>query len=215
MANYLMCAQVLAQGNWAYGNLPSVNLTYKLKGRNSLNFATQQRFGMLSSVDQELKYRYILSDCSLLYAHKIGVASKLSVGSLVRFRDGKWAVRTIEQLVFFNTYNQFKFSHRLRLDQTSGDAIVHRLRYRLGMQIPLNGAVLDRKEAYIKLNNELLNILVNGEFSAEYRCSPNYGYVVSDQLKLELGIDYRLSNLTEVSKNQNLWLLIGVYYKLN
>ncbi len=210
-----MRTQFLAQGNRALGYLPSVNLTYKLKERNSLNFATQQRFGVLNSIDR-LQHRYILSDYSMLYAHKIGVTSKFSIGSLIRFRDGEWLARAIEQIVFFSSYNQFKFSHRFRLDHTTGNiGITNRLRYRMGIQIPLSGAVLDSKEAYIKLNNELLNILIDGAYSAEYRCSPNYGYVVSDQLKLEFGLDYRLSNLTEGSKDQNLWFLIGGYYKLN
>lgn len=198
------------------GYLPYANITYKLKDNKSVNFGTQQRFNVYDLSEQKLKNQYLLSDFSLLYAGQIGLTSKYSFGGLIRFRNGEWVGRTIEQFVFFNAINQYKFSHRLRLDQTYGSiSVVHRFRYRLGIQVPLSGTVLDNKEGYVKLNNELLNIIDNGSYSAEFRFSPNYGYVVSNQLKLEVGMDYRMSNLTKDDKKQNVWLLFGVYYKLN
>lgn len=197
------------------GYMPSANINYKISSKNSLNFATQHRLLLYDILDDKIIKNYSLSDFTILYTRKLGLASKFSMGLLTRYVGEEWVKRTIQQFGFLYEIFGFKVSNRIRLDQTyKTSGVENRLRFRGGIQIPLKGRVLDNKEFYLKINTEYLNILKENKYNSEFRLSPNVGYVLSNKLKLELGIDSRIGNLINKYKKQSYWFVTGVYYNI-
>ena len=68
------------------------------------------------------------------------------------------------QCHFFKSVERFpafRLGHRIQADQTWGgnDDATFRLRYRLSLDIPLNGTTTNPNELYFKLNHEYLTAL--------------------------------------------------------
>jgi hypothetical protein len=89
-----------------------------------------------------------------------------------------------------------------------------RLRYRFTAEIPFSGQEVDSGEFYLKVNNEYLNAFYEDEYGLEIRLSPMFGYVFSDNNKLEFGPDYRLTSIFEKASLSSFWLSINWYLRL-
>ena len=86
----------------------------------------------------------------------------------------------------------------------------YRGRYRITIEWPLQGHVLDRKEWYLKVNNEYLNAFSNQDYELEMRFIPLLGYLFANNQKIEMGIDYRQSFFSPIDR-KNLWLAFTYY----
>ena len=105
-------------------------------------------------------------------------------------------------------------SHRIRSDETleKNEVIELRLRYRLSWEKPLSGLKVDAKEFYLKINNEYLGILQDGQGDLEIRGLATLGYNISDSKRVEAGIDYRIENLIQRTPLNRVFLTIAYFH---
>jgi hypothetical protein len=105
------------------------------------------------------------------------------------------------------------FAHRVSSEQTfsSVERPEFRLRYRITSEIPLNGVSVDEGEFYVKINNEYLNSLQANKYDLEIRLVPLLGYDITDNFKLELGLDYRVDSFIYTITEHNYWICFNVF----
>ena len=147
----------VAQSTYQFGALPSVNLNSKLKNEWFLNTKIESRQLFRSGIfngDVFEKYKYVLTDFSLIAAKKVGLNSRLGAGYLIRLEGDKVYHRFIQQYIIVQKLSGFRLAHRFLSDQTfsKSEKPDFRIRYRITSEIPLNGESVDRGEFYLKIN---------------------------------------------------------------
>ncbi len=216
---WLVCTSIVvqAQDTYEFGFLPKINLSTKLGQDYSANLKIERRdFFRQGIVDGEVNnsYQHEIMDYGATLVRNVGLKNRIGFGLLLRYRGGAWQQRITQQFVL-NTLTDLKLSHRFVLDQTfAGSSETYRVRYRASISKALNGNVLDRKEMYLKLSSEWLNIFNSDDFEGEFRVLPTAGYVFSDQNKIELGLDYRLGGIFNTALEQSLYVAINWYYRI-
>lgn len=199
------------------GILPNINVNQKLEKTWRINYQWQSRWVMAEGLFAEpfqRDWQYSLSDFSATVDKKIQGNKALAVGMLVRLAQGQQRFRLLQQYAIVDRYPGFRLAHRLRTDQTWGgaEAATFRLRYRISVDFPLNGSVANPNEFYFKLNNEYLGALEDSELSAELRLVPLLGFLLTDDNKLESGLDYRFSELGTSHSRHTFWWALSWYY---
>lgn len=204
----------LAQNDFSGGLLPRVNASFKLNDRFKINSSLelrQQLFDQKFENDRDADF--ILADLANTLSYKLSSNQSLNFGYTVRSRGEEFHHRFTQQFSWVQQKTFFRLGHRLVTDQTffPNEKGEYRLRYRVSLEKPLKGSVVDDKEFYLKLNNEYLGILSEGAGEFEFRMIPFLGYEIKRNQKVEFGLDYRLSGFAESSRNQRLWLSM-IYY---
>lgn len=205
-----------AQGTWELGALPAVNFNKKLQNNWSINGKLESRYLARSGDFNEQILRrnqYVLTDIAFVAAKKIGLNSRVAGGVLARFEDGEFIQRTIQQFVIVQRFRGFRLAHRFVTDQTfsPSEATEWRMRYRISTEIPLNGEALDVNEFYLKLNHEYLNSFQNSDYDLELRVIPLLGYGLSEHLKIETGLDYRLDSFIGGAAEHTYWMTFNLF----
>lgn len=207
---------VFAQSTFQFGGLPSLNLNIKLKNDWSLNSKIESRqlfrSGELNgNVNKD--YEYILTDFSLIAAKKVGLNSRVAGGYLIRVRDGELFHRFIQQYIIVQKLSGFRLAHRFSSDQTfsKSEKPEIRIRYRITSEIPLNGESVDPGEFYLKVNNEYLNSLQASEYDLEIRVVPLLGYDITDDFKIETGLDYRVNSFIHNNTRQSFGIALNFF----
>ena len=208
-----------AQGAYEAGFLPAVNINYTLNDDWSVNFKTESRQQFLRGVfseAQETDYRYLLTDMSVIIARKVGLASRIAGGYLLRVEQGELIHRAIQQYTYVQSLSRFRLGHRLSSDQTYSpvENTEIRLRYRLASEIPLNGETADPKEFYVKISNEYLNSLQGSAYDLEVRLVTLLGYNLSDKQQIEIGVDYRVDSFIDQYAEHSFWTSLSWYIEL-
>lgn len=211
----LQCV-VNAQSNYQLGGLPAVNLNKKLKNDWSLNTKLEsrqlfQRGEIIGSADKE--YSYVLTDFSLMAAKKVGLNSRIAGGYLIRFKDGELFHRFIQQYIIIHKISGFRLAHRIISDQTFSEIEKPeiRFRYRITSEIPLNGESVDPGEFYVKLNNEYINSFQAMEYDLEIRLIPLLGYDITENYRIESGLDYRINSFLNNSTRHSYWMTFNLF----
>lgn len=207
---------VYAQSTYQFGGLPSLNLNKKFKNDWSLNTKLEsrqllQRGEINRNADK--KYQYVLTDLSLVAAKKVGLNSRIAGGYLIRLEDGELSHRFILQYVIVQKMSGFRLVHRILNDQTFSktEKPEIRFRYRITSEIPLNGQSVDPGEFYLKLNNEYLNSFQALEYDLEVRLIPVLGYDISDNFKIESGLDYRVNSFLNNNTRHSYWMTLNLF----
>lgn len=210
---------VSAQSTYQFGVLPSVNLNKKMKNNWSLNTKLEsrqlfQRGEFNGTTDKE--YNYVLTDMSLIAAKKVGLNSRISGGYLIRLEDGDFFHRFIQQYVVVQNLSGWRLAHRIMSDQTFSkiEKPEIRLRYRITSEIPLNGEAVDPGEFYLKLNNEYVNSFQAKEYDLEIRLIPLLGYDITDNFKIESGLDYRVNSFFNNSTRHSYWMNFNLFIEI-
>lgn len=208
-----------AQSNYLLGILPSLNLNKGISSEWSLNLKTESRIRFLQGEYGENAISGIhlqLADIALTGSRKTGLNNAIAGGYLIRLRGSQAYHRFIQQFTLVKRLEAFRLAHRFSSDQTfnSDEPWELRLRYRITAEIPLNGQSVDPGEFYLKLNNEYLNSWQEGEPDLEIRLVPLAGFEYTDNNKLELGIDYRLSSFVDGNARSSFWINIGWFLKV-
>ena len=210
---------LFAQSTYRYGTLPSLNLSKKLKNGWKLDseIESRQRFrrGTFGEgITDRFKHERV--DVALVAAKKVGLNNKIAGGYMIRLTEEKPRHRVMEQLTLVQVFNAFRMAHRIAADQTFGgeDPLEVRLRYRIGVEFPLNGLFVDPNEFYFKITHEYLNKFSEGEYDLEARLVPTLGYLITDTNKVELAIDYRVDSFIDGGGANNFWLGMNWYLKL-
>jgi hypothetical protein len=208
-----------AQSTFQIGALPSLNLNSKFKKDWSLNtkIESRQRFqnGEINgSVNK--KYKYVLTDISLIAAKKVGLNSRLAGGYLIRIEDGELFHRFILQYIIVQRMTGYRLAHRFLSDQTfsESESPQYRIRYRITSEIPLNGESVDRGEFYLKINNEYVNSLQASEYDLEVRLVPLLGYDLTDSFKMESGLDYRINSFLSNNTRHSFWMTLNFFIEI-
>ena len=111
--------------------------------------------------------------------------------------------------------NVIRYAHRFRLEECFiGSDTFMRLRYRMGIDFPLNGQALDLKEAYTLFNLEsLLQLNRNLSPRVGFRISGGVGILITPKLKLQAILQHRFEHLTQ--KQEGRWFVfLGGYIKI-
>ena len=208
-----------AQSRYRMGILPQLNFTKTLSKSWKLASKIEARQIISSGTfgqSNESTYTYERTDIAILASKKTDIGHSLSSGYMIRIRNQQLIHRLIQQYAIVSRFSNFRLGHRFSADQTfsSLDAPTFRFRYRITFDLPLNGQKPDAKESYFKINHEYLSILQAKELDLEIRLIPAYGYLISDQNKIEAGIDYRLDGIFNRRPRQNYWLYLAWYRSL-
>jgi hypothetical protein len=213
---FFLSSSIWAQGTYHLGAIPSLNMNKKVDEKWSMNTKVESRV-IYKSVNPQgdiiKKYSHELSDLTFIMSRSIGLSSRISAGYMLRLEEGEIQQRFIQQYTLIQTKNGYRLAHRIVTDQTisPSEKPEYRARYRVSAEIPLNGKSLDTKEFYVRANNEYLNSVQNKQYDLEIRLVPLLGYVFSDKIKLEAGLDYRLNSFLAKQTEQDVWLSINFF----
>lgn len=192
------------------------SLNFNSSGNYKGNFALGARFYTLDNTNHFNQQLIELSHFSTL---KLNNKLSMSIGALYRqrdwFEDRDNEFRITEQFNIKSVLNQWRFGHRIRAEQRINNTrTVHRFRYRLAFDTPLNGLKLDLKEFYIVASTEFLWSIAKAVAPRlDQRVTTQLGYFYSKNMKLQLGFQYRTNGLIGTS-SQNGFILSSVIYNL-
>jgi hypothetical protein len=210
---------VQSQSAYQIGLLPAFNINNKFKKGWSLNTKIEsrqlfQRGVFNTSIDR--RNQYVLTDLSFITAKKVGLNSRIAGGYLMRFEDGDIHHRFIQQFIVVQRKIGYRLAHRFFTDQTFSkvEDPQFRLRYRLTTEIPLNGESVDSKEFYLKFNNEYINSLQSSAYDLEVRLIPLLGYDISEDFKIETGLDYRVNSFLRNNTRHSFWMSINLFFEI-
>lgn len=216
----LLCLSVFltAQQNWQIGWLPEINLNAGLGNDWSLNLKVESRLLQRSGTfdGESGEWQYGLTDVALAGSRKLTGGRNLTGGYLWRQSPEADRHRLFQQFSVVQPFIALRLGHRLAADQTfgGGEPAVWRLRYRLSLELPLNGQEINRREFYLKASNEYLNSWEEGTYDLEVRLGGVLGYVITDANKLETGPDYRLDGFLNGAAGHTLWWKLSWFRKI-
>jgi len=216
---FMLPITALCQANYRAGTLPQINVNFKIAKNWKLNTKLESR-QIFSEKESDApasnQLRYERTDLAMVLTTKISADNTVGGGYLIRLEDNALTHRLIQQFNNVRSYESISLAHRIVTDETfaSADPFSFRLRYRLGIEKPLNGRQIDPREFYAKINNEYLGILSGGRADAEIRGSLAIGYNATDNNKLEFGVEYRVNEFNETVRAQQFWLTIGWFISM-
>ncbi len=209
----------IAQGTYNIGLLPSININTDLSQKWNLNFKTESRQLLKSGTfneDRNSGYEYILTDYTTIVSRTVGLNNAITAGYLFRVEGDEIIHRSIQQFIITRRFPKYRLAHRFSTDQTftQSESPVFRLRYRITVELPLNGDAVDQKEFYLKINNEYLNEWQSSGYDLEARLVPLLGYVFTDNNKLEAGVDYRINSFIKGASDNTFWFSANWFIKI-
>lgn len=167
------------------------------------------------ALDRAADYEYILTDIASFISYKIVPGQSLNAGYTQRHRGGALFHRLTQQYTIATLRDNYRLGHRIATDQTFSSTTdpVYRLRYRLILEKSLSGDQIDQNEFYIKMGSEVLWNHSSGSTDMEWRFIPLLGYELSKKSRLEMGPDYRLSDLLSASQS-HMWMSVTWYVSI-
>lgn len=151
---------------------------------------------------------------------RVGNNNKISLGVLYRFSEDFENQYPDEFRLTQQFHTAFKphvvrYTHRIRVEERFvGADVFTRFRYRLGIDFPLNGQVLDVGEMYALANVGSLIQLKNTQSPRyDFRALTGIGVVLSSDIKLQMSLQYRLAHLSTVQTG-SWFVLFGGYIKI-
>lgn len=210
---------VRAQSLYSVGSLPSVNINTAVGKKWDLNLRFESRqiyktgiFGEASIND----FRNDLNDYAATLTYRSSPVTRAGAGYLIRIRGNEVFHRAIQQFTIIDQLGSIRLAHRISSDQTfsSGRPAEYRLRYRASLEIPLNGQTIDHGELYFRFNNEYLGSLEDSTFDLEVRIVPLLGINVTNNNKLEAGLDYRTRSFIGDTPIHNFWFTVNWFIRI-
>ncbi|WP_298546308.1 DUF2490 domain-containing protein [uncultured Aquimarina sp.] len=214
----VICYQMIAQTSFTSGLLPKIVVSNKLSDNIKLINSIESRQQLWEhQPDNDLSYDYLLTDFTNILSFKLSADKVFNIGYLLRIEEDELIHRSIFQHSIAQQLENLRVAHRFVTDQTFSrkESPEFRLRYRFTVELPFNGYRVDSGEFYIKINNEYLGSYQGSNADLEIRIIPFIGYAVNPKSKLEIGPDYRLSQLLESGTKNRLWLSFNYYYAMD
>ncbi len=208
-----------SQSNYRAGTLSQINVNAKVAERWKLNTKLETRQIFSSREPGKItnnRVQYERTDLAFMLTKKISADNTLGGGYMVRLEEGRFMHRFSQQFSSVNMLDVLNIAHRVLADETFSpvDPAEFRLRYRLGMELPLNGQKIDPKEFYGKFNNEYLGIFSDSNPDLEIRGLLSLGYNAADDNKLEFGVEYRVNGFNEPVNAQQFWLTVAWFVSI-
>jgi hypothetical protein len=195
------------------GILPQVTFTAPLGDKWEYTFKLESMQSFYSEGEQD--YQYIRTDLQNFVSFRLTPFSKIAGGYQYRFlQSGENSHRYIQQYSWLQRLRQFRIGHRIRTDQTVSPAekTEFRFRYRLSTDLPLNGSTIDPREFYLIVSDEVVLGLQSGLFDLENRIGLSLGNNLTNNRKVELGLDYRLDRPDQF--RNRLWWTLAFFFKI-
>jgi hypothetical protein len=207
------------QAQYRAGTLSQFNVNVKLAETWKLNTKLETRQIFSSKKPEEPashRFDYERTDLHFVLTKKVTADNTLGGGYLVRLEGNSFTHRFIQQFNNVRKMAVLSVAHRIVADETFSrvNSPQFRLRYRLGLEMPLNGQQIDPGEFYGKVNNEYLGIFSNTDPDLEIRGLMALGYNASDHNKVELGLEYRVNEFNAPVKANQFWLTIAWYLSI-
>lgn len=182
-----------------------VSLNFKNETRWSYNFEVTNRNYL--PIKNSLKADHV--ELTHFTTYQSGFYGNLSLGLRYRSRElfdeqRNDEIRLTQQYAYAKSYNQYRLGHRVRVEERFfSKETAYRLRYRLGLDFPLQGLTLDEGEFYSALSIETLYTL-NAQESPEFnqRLMATIGTKLNSALKIQLSLEYRKEDYTSEASNR-------------
>ena len=198
------------------GFFPEASITKKLKNENRINFKFENQHVIYDNNredSKQLKFKHYRTDLMSFYDWRLSPTKSFALGIFHRFQEGSDANRIIQQFGLFQRRRNLRIAHRFRTDQTftKREKVEVRLRYRLALEIPLNGATLDPGEYYLAISNEPIFSYQARVVELENRVIFSLGKLIQNGKKLEWSVDYRTDGYVEKPLRIRLWAKVGYF----
>lgn len=190
---------LFAQNNFEGLGETSFAINTNVSSSYKINFAIRSRYYTYKNEAFHIENRQLdfvhFSTLNLDYNHS------LSLGIQYRLResiDGESnELRLTQQFNYTHKNQALRFGHRFRFEQRIlNNLTIFRSRYRYALDFPLNGEKLDVGESYLVTSMEvLLSLNRNIKPELDHRTTAHLGWLVSEKLKLQIGLEYRFEAL--------------------
>ncbi len=213
----IICYNLIAQTSFTSGLLPKIVISKKLSDHTKLVHSIESRQQLWEhQPNDNYSYDYLLTDFTTILSFKLSSDKVFNTGYLLRIEGDQFIHRSIFQYSIAQQLESMRVAHRFVTDQTfsTKESPEFRLRYRFTIELPFNGYRVDPGEFYLKVNNEYLGSYQSSNTDLEIRIIPFIGYEVDAKSKIEIGPDYRLSQLFESGTKNRLWFSINYYYAI-
>lgn len=213
----LSCIVINAQGDFSTLGESVLSLNHNVTKTYSVNFAFRSRYILYD--DDGLQYQQQQVDVFHFSTFKLNYYHKISLGVYYRNRDwfetGSDETRFTQQYNFIRQTLGVRYGHRFRAEQRILDnTTIFRQRYRFAVDFPLNGEKLDIGETYLVSAAEgLLSISKLDKPETDIRISSQIGWQVTENLKLQTGLEHRFEAFNLIAKH-NLFVLTTAVFKI-
>jgi uncharacterized protein (DUF736 family) len=207
------------QANYRAGTLSQFNVNVKVAETWKLNtkLETRQIFSRKKlEAPADHRFDYERTDLHFILTKKVSADHTVGAGYLVRLEGNSFTHRFIQQFNNVRNLSVLSVAHRIVADETFSrdNSPEFRIRYRLGLEMPLNGQQIDPGEFYGKVSNEYLGIFSNLDPDLEIRGQMALGYNASNSNKVELGLEYRVNEFNAPVKANQYWLTLAWYLSI-
>lgn len=198
-------------GESAFGVNHNVSETY------SINFTARSRYFLYR--DAKIQYKQQQVDIFHFSTLKLNFNHALSFGVFYRNRDvfesGSNEIRFTQQFNYKTQKLGVRYGHRFITEQRIIDTrTIFRQRYRFAVDFPLNGEKLDIGELYfIGALEGLLSLSNTTPPAIDQRVTFQIGWQLTEDLKLQTGLEYRLDAYNIKAKN-SLFVLTSAILKI-
>ena len=213
----LCCGLLFGQDNFTGYFEPDIALNYKVATNYSHNFKMSQRSYVY---DDDFRFKGRQLDVSHFSKLKIRLNQSIALGLQYRFRnafenDRENELRITQQYNITFKRGNVRWGNRFRTEQRiTPSSTTHRFRYRLALDLPLNGEELDVGESYFIADTESLLSAARGN-KPEYdqRVTAQIGWLLNKETKLQTGAQYRAESYNLGTENV-LFLLASLVFSL-
>lgn len=218
---FLICLTVslntFGQSNFIGTGETGFTIKHRVSKKYSAAFLLRSRYTLFKDESFTYNQRQLhfihFSTFNFNYSHSV------SLGIDYRNQDffgiGANEFRVTEQFNYIKQNLGVRYGHRFRAEQRIFKSqTIYRQRYRFAVDFPVNGEKLDLGEAYLILSAEsLLSIGKNIKPIYEQRLTSQIGWQVLQKLKLQIGLEYRLSEFN-IASIHDLFLLSSAILKI-
>lgn len=207
LGTYLARSQNNTTAYWE----PEVALNYNVSPLLKQNFSLSNR----NYTYQDNKSQLTIRQIEIAHFSSLTIDPYKSIGLGVQYRfreafesDKENELRLTQQFNVAIKTNSARFGNRFRLEQRIQPSnLVHRFRYRFAVDMPLNGLKLDIGEPYLVATTEsLLSVGKNIKPMYDQRLTSQIGWSITQHLKAQLGVQFRMENYTEQTEYVFLFL---------
>lgn len=212
-----LCFSLYSQNDFESLGETGLSVNHSPTNNYKINFSLRSRYYLYKENDINFKNRQLdfvhFSTLNLNYNHS------LSMGIQYRIREsisgGSNELRLTQQFNYTKKNLALRFGHRFRFEQRLlNDLTIFRSRYRFTLDFPLDGEKLDIGEPYLVTSLEaLLSKSKKIKPELDQRSTIQIGWLISQKLKLQLGLEYRFEAFN-ISTKEKLFILTSLVFKV-
>ncbi|MEM6514984.1 MAG: DUF2490 domain-containing protein [Bacteroidota bacterium] len=213
---------LLAANSQAQESLEAFSETeFAVRHSFSKSYSTNWDLSTRAYLNQNNDFGYVTRQLQIAHfsSYKLNLKNSIAIGLMYRNRDlfeeSSNEIRVTQQFNRKSIFKTLRFGHRFRSEQRFFENFTaFRFRYRLAIDLPLQGLKLDVGETYLVITNEgLLTASKPNKPEIEYRISPAVGILLTEKLILEFGLELRLDEIN-IETNEILFFNTSVDFRI-